>query len=341
MTDAAPLDELVHRGDPDELVRDVDRRCARRDWDGVLALRDRCQQAAEAIGRPLWGPAQYAEYRLALEAPAEVAAGVLAPGAAPFALGPLTEVVAQAHTWNELAPHLDLPVIAATVAQERVLRGEDLTGDDRTDAHEVDLPFVLQAWEPVYPLPVYRADELLEHGPDLPTVWDPVATARPGRPANLGRLTRSLHDLAAAWEERSTGEIHVTAVEGDAAMAVAALVPDGFRLARLDLAGAFAWMAWAAASGGAHARRRGLAAGRAAAWWVGQVAAGLDDPADPDELEFELEELRWYAFDGPAHAYGWQLRLVVDHPHDGWAAAIDAYDVRDDDIDHAEETHER
>jgi hypothetical protein len=89
----------------------------------VLELRRRCLDAAELTGRQLWGPAQYAGYRVALEGPPALAVAVLAPGAAPFALGPLTEVVAQQHRWAELAPHLDAGVVASTVAQERVLRG--------------------------------------------------------------------------------------------------------------------------------------------------------------------------------------------------------------------------
>jgi hypothetical protein len=71
-------------------------------------------------------------------------------------------------------------------------------------------------------------------------------------------------------------------------------------------------------------RRRGLAAGRTAAWWVGHVAAGLAPPADPDELEFELEELRWYAFDGEPE--GWHLRLVVEDPRAGRAVAVEGVD---------------
>lgn len=329
---APSLAELVAAGDLDRLVAEVDRRVGRADWDGVITLRQRCLEASEATGRQLWGAAQYAAYRLALEAPAPLAASVVTPGAAPFALGPLTEVVAQHHPWADLAPHLDVPVVAATVAHERVVRGEDLTGDP-PPATDLDLPLVLQPWEPAYPVPEYRADELLENGP-APLTGGADTDAPPGAPIAMPRLERALRELVAPWEDRSTGEVHVVAVAGGADGAVAALLPSRARLIPLAVPEAFARMAWAGASGGAHGRRRGLAAGRSAAWWIGRLATGCPVDVDPDELEFELEELRWCAFEagtaadvgaGPDPA-GWHLRLAIEHP-DGWAVAVDAVDT--------------
>jgi hypothetical protein len=322
-------EQLVHDGDPDELVRAVDRWCARQDWEAVLGLRDRCLAAAHELGRQLWGPAQYAEYRLALEAPAPLACAVVRPGAARFALGPLTEVLAQDHPWAEMAPHLDPPVVAATVAQERVLRGDDLTGDDRAHPHELELPLVLQPWEPTYALPTYRAAELVEGGPPPPSGWQVVPDPRPGRPHDAGGLAAALRDVVAPWEEQSTGEVHVVAVAGSAAAAVAALLPGTVRVAPLTVAQAFDHLAWAGASGGARGRRRGLAAGRAAAWWVAHRAAGLAFPADPGALGRALERLAWYAFDDGTPGSGWQLRLAVEDPRSGGAAAVDAHDRPD------------
>jgi hypothetical protein len=60
------LSDLIELGDPDELLREVDRRCDARDWPGLLELRDRCLAAVER-GKQLWGVAAQAEYRLALE----------------------------------------------------------------------------------------------------------------------------------------------------------------------------------------------------------------------------------------------------------------------------------
>lgn len=333
---AAPtsLAELLHRGDLDGLVREVDRRSNAADWDGVLLLRDRCLAAAEELGKQLWGAAQYAEYRVALEAPAPTAAAVVLPGAARFALGPLTEVVAQTHTWAELADHLDATV-APVVAQERIVRGEDLSDDPRAGLDDVGLPGRLQPWEPRYALPTYRPAERLDGGP-APARAAPVelpAGAVPGRPTQLPELERALVDLVAPWERESSGEVHVATVEGDAAGAVAALVAGRARLVPLRLPEALVRMAWAGASGGARGRRRGTAAGRAAAWWVGHAATGLVFPAAPDDLEFHLEELTWYAFDEGGEDAGWRLRLVVEDHAAGWAAAVDAADRDDEDDD--------
>src|ERR687897_184340 len=105
------LAELVELGDPAELLRAVDGLCASRDWAGLVDLRHRLEEAVER-GRPLWPVTTYVEYRLALDGPAAEAASVLRPGAARFALGPLTEVAATTHAFAELAPHLAVPAVA-------------------------------------------------------------------------------------------------------------------------------------------------------------------------------------------------------------------------------------
>lgn len=340
--DGAPsLATLLQLGDLDALVREADRLATLGRFEDLLTLRDRCHAAAEEVGKQLWGPAQYAEYRLALHAPGPLAAQVVTPGAARFALGPLTEVLAQEHTFDEVADHLDA-VSAAVVAQERVLRGEDLAGHPLAGEEDTGVPAVLQPWEPAYVLPVYEVATRSD-GTPAPTVLDRVSAAgRPGRPRDLPTVARALAELAGPWEAQSEGEVHVAVVDGDAAAAVAAVVDRPAELARITVGDAFAAMAWTAASGGARGRRRGGAAGRAAAWWVGHVVTGLVFPADPDELEFHLEELTWYLVetldgedvavgsvttgDAGERTTGWHLRLVVEDPTAGWAACVDAAD---------------
>ena len=98
-------------------------------------------------------------------------------------------------------------------------------------------------------------------------------------------------------------------------------------------------IAWAAASGAAHASRRGMAAGRSAAWWIAAVAAGLDWPVDPDELEYELEELRFWTWTTDSDEPGWQWRVAIEDPHDQVTVALDAFDRRAEADDDAVASH--
>ena len=156
MTVAGANERLVDLADLDELVRQVDRLCDASEWDGLVDLRDRCRAALER-GKQLWPAASLAEYRLALDAPGPWAGRVLAPGAGHLALGPLPEVAASTHTWDELAPHIETGPLRTITAHERVVRGEDLAGDERVDPRVLDLPAVLAEWEPHYPRRRVRA----------------------------------------------------------------------------------------------------------------------------------------------------------------------------------------
>jgi hypothetical protein len=341
---SSDLAELVELGDPTALLRAVDGLCTTRDWAGLVELRARLEEAVER-GRPLWPLVTWVEYRLALEAPAPEAAAVLRPGAGRFALGPLTEVAASVHTWAELAPHLTAPAVAGTVAQERVLRGEDLRGDQRAAPEVLEVPLALATWEPDYPLPVYRPDRM--QAPDPPAVPEPTEVPGPRSPGSLVEVpteldrpdvVRALLDLVEVWTSESEGRAEAVVVAGDAAAAVSALlardpgagngrVP---RLARIDPATAMAWMAWAAASGGAHGVRRGGALGRFDAWWAAAALTGAEWPPDPPELGRALGRLTWWAWDDGGPAHGWVLRLAAADPAGGWAAALDARDVSAD-----------
>jgi hypothetical protein len=319
-------------------------------------LRDACLAATEETGRQLWGPARYAAYRTALDAPAATAAAMLEPGVVRFGLGPLTEVVAQHHTFDELAPHLDATLLPV-VAQERVLRGEDLRDDRRAHGESDDPPLLLQPFEPDYVLPEYRAAERLDgEVPDLSedhdADWGPLDCAGPDQPMDgpgAGRLTgpstdalvRALEETVAPWAAQSGGDLNVAAVRGSAADACCAVLDrsaggvhaGGVRLAAIDVATMLRLVAFAGASGGVHGRRRGGAAGRALAWWVARCATGLDRVShlDPEELEFRLEDLERSAFRVPGEA-SWRLEIAIGasaaQREDGeeWAVAIAAFD---------------
>ncbi len=152
------LDQAVDQGDLDELIRHVDRLADEAAWDELVRLRDRAKAAIER-GFQLWPAASYAEYRLALEAPGEWAAKMLVEGTGWMTFGPLHEVAASTHTWDELAPHHPGGAHPALAAHERILRGEDLTGKLEDQPKIFDLPEKLQTWEPAYALATYKKDK--------------------------------------------------------------------------------------------------------------------------------------------------------------------------------------
>ena len=263
------------------------------------------------------------------------------PGVVRFGLGPLTEVVAQHHTFAELAPNLDATLLPV-VAQERVLRGEDLRDDPRASGADDDPPLVLQPFEPDYVLPTYRADERIDGA-----VPDPSEGARDGwgelsrrstaavpidAPAACSPLVRAFEDVVAPWAAQSAGEVHVRAVAGDVVTAVSTLldaagVAGPVRCGPISTPELFAHVAHAGASGGVHGRRRGGAAGRSLAWWVARCATGLDREVvvDAEELEFQLEDVRKVAFRTQGEA-AWRLELALGAADGEWSVAFAAFD---------------
>lgn len=327
MSAAGHNHDLVERGDVDELVAHADGLAALGEWDALLELRDLSRVAAER-GRRLWPVAERAEYRLALDAPGRWAAQVLVADSGRFSFGPLPEVAASTHTWDELADHVvqGAPE-AALAAHERVVRGEDLHGDRRLDPFVLEVPFSLAPWEPDYPVAEYRPDGADFPLPEITGLREVALDARV-RAADEQETVQALVDLCAPWARDSNGRVRASAVHGDAASAVAAVGVGRARMVEISPQRALARMGWAAASGGAHGRRRGMAAGRFAAWWAASALGGLLDtfPPDPSELGDAVGELRWWAWDTGAPDVGWSCRLAVEDPADGLAWAVDAID---------------
>jgi len=327
---AAPdehLDELIHRADLDELVRMIDDRSSDRDWAGLLRLRNRARHAVDT-GRQLWPAATLAEFRLALLAPAEFVATVLDESdglSGRFTIGPLTEVAAQHHTFDELQPLLDLGPRAAFVAHERVLRGEAVDTPDLPAV--LDLPLALQRWEPDYALATYTDVGAEFPMPELPDDWDDIDP----EPAETldDDVDLAVRQLVEPWLTGSNGQADVVCVDGDVAGALGALGLRRARVAELHPATALSWLAWAGASGGAHGRRRGAASGRFGAWWtLAALGDRLDDwPIAPAELGELAHELRWYRWDAHEPMTGWTLQLAVDDPDERVAWAILARDA--------------
>lgn len=324
------LDDLIHRGDLDGLVRMIDDRCAAHDWAGVLRVRDRSRRAVET-GRQLWPAATLAEYRLALLADPEFVAAVLDESdglSGRFTIGPLTEVAAQHHSWGDLASRLDRGPRATFVAHERAIRGEPIDASDIAElAPVLDIPPVVQSWEPAYALADYHDVEGEFPRPDLPDDWREI-TPVPGAEVLDDDVELAVRELVEPWLTASNGRAESICVAGDIEHALGAL---GVRRARVcDLAGAdaLAWIAWAGASGGAQGRRRGAAAGRFGAWWLlGALGDLLDEwPPDAGELEQLLGELRWFRWNAHEPEVGWSLHLAVADPDEGVAWAIAAQD---------------
>ncbi|HEX6945860.1 MAG TPA: hypothetical protein VF246_00690 [Acidimicrobiia bacterium] len=314
--------QAIESSDTDELLRIVDGMVASRDWEGLVSLRRRCQEAVTR-GRQLWGVDEHIRYRLALQAPGRWAGPAVTEGPARFALGPLAEVAASTKTWEELAPHLSPGPERLTTAAERVVRGESGTGPI------VDLPDHLQPWEPEYRTPTYHSDRVEDQSPPPPAV-EPVDLPKEVGTVSDPDSEDALAHLVSAWTDESNGRCQTVTVEGGIVDAIRGLGLSAARLARIPAGDALAWMAWAGASAGAHGRRRGAAAGRYGAWWVVATLCDLDWPPDPDAMGEAVRRLEWAWFDDGAPGTGWQLRLAVADPDTGLAWAVSAIDWSDD-----------
>ena len=328
-TDDARLDALIHSVDLDGLVRMIDDRCSDRDWEGVLRLRDRCAAATRETGRQLWPAATLAEYRLALLAPPEWAATVLDGEAGRFTIGPLSEVVAQHHTWAELRPHLDAVPISLFVAHERAIRGEPIDPSSLVALPPVlDIPAALQTWEPTYTVATY-GDAGVEH--EMPASTGALVDAEVTNAAEVvddEATDLALRQLVETWTAASTGRAESACVEGRAVDAVAALGLHSIRIVEIPAGEALATLAWAGASGGAHGRRRGTAMGRFSMWWLLGAIGDLHDdwPPTVDDVETLLDELTWYRWDAHEPEGGWRDQLAVENATEGVAWAFNARD---------------
>jgi hypothetical protein len=243
-----------------------------------------------------------------------------------FALGPLAEVAASSHSWEELAPHAPRTVVASLCAHERVVRGEDLRDAALPGPDPLELPLALEPWEPAYPVVTYRS-----HSVDAPS--PPAARFATRSLTFSGEAVRSdiacgaLEDLARAWSSDSQGVVHAVAVEGDAFDAIGAIAPGDVQVADASRSEALAWMAFAAGSGGTHGRRRGLAAGRLDAWLALAALGGIDDDVlDAGAIAQATEHLEWVVFQPVRVVGGWNLHVAVADADRGISHALAAHD---------------
>lgn len=323
----ADLKELIEGSNLDGLVRYADGLVSARDWAGLVKMRDMCNEATER-GKQVWGAAHFAEYRLALDAPAEFAIPVIKPGAGRFSNGPLWEVAASTHTWEELQSLGD-PALRALVAHERLIRGDQVT-DPAIDRTVVDASLELAAWEPDYPVAIYKSDRA--EFPELEVLsahsWVDLPEAAGKTSAETAPLT-GLLDLVEPWLESSNGRGEGAAVVGTELEAIRAIGPRRARVQEVSLGQAVAAMAWTGASGGAYGRRRGTPVGRGLAHWAIAALVGLDDdwPIELDELGETGSELSWFIWDPGEQIGGWSFHIAVSDPADGLAWAVSAVDA--------------
>lgn len=313
---SASLDELIHRADLDDLVRHVDSTCASGDWTHLVRVRDTARAAVDT-GRQLWPIATLANHRLALHAPAAFAVRALDDTARTFMPGPVSEILSIHHTWHDLAPHLPQGHDRALVAHERSLRGDSIEPDEPS---LLDIPIALQPFEPRYALATYDDDGLDALPPAVSAPWTSFEVSRSS--INVFTDDDTVHafrQMMNPWTAGSNGLARAAVVRGDADDALAALGGGAMvgRRAPVSAAEILAHLAWAAASGGAHGRRRGAATGRSEAWWLLAVFIGLDEPwpVELDEFGAVLRDLTCMVFDNDeAPTAGWGLGLVlVDH----------------------------
>ena len=319
---------LVDAADINGLLRVVDGLCSGSEWDQLLDLAERCEDAIER-GKQLWPIAAHIDYRLALEAPGELAASVLDPNFGRFAVGPLTEVAAYGHSWGELAPHLDDARVAAYVAQERVLRGEVLTDQSTAHPEVLELPASLQPWEPTYTLATYGRNYV-----EVAEPWEPKhpLARSPCRRLSPWRIRNWKAPSWTSWDRGPPSPMvpRAVVVEGDAGAAASALTYGTLRMAVLDPAEALQRFAWAAASGGAHGRRRG------AAWEIdGLVLRGTPGrrTVAPPDLRVRHSETEVVPVGRGGRGEGLGPADCGRDPDDGWSAAIAATDLVEDALD--------
>lgn len=328
------ITSLVDSADLDELIRLVDSLSGSRDWASVLRTRDACRSALRT-GRQVWPIATLCEYRLALHAPAEWAYRVVDDEASRFSIGPLTEVIAQDHTWSELRDLLPFGPQRELVAHERIIRGDRVDEGDVTGG-VLDIPTDLFEWEPQYPLAKYSDDGVRADAPYDFWTHDWFETS-----ATSGTITEvddeetesALRSLVEPWTSASTGRAVCIIVEGDLGTLAAALGRQSVRASVLTPHQALQWLAWCGASAGSHGRRRGAAAGRFNTWWIAAALSGFssewDDLRETNELPRELGqrivEFEWYRIDlGGRHSY--ELSLVAVNHEEELAIGLFAHD---------------
>lgn len=333
MTDR--LGELIELGDSNAMLREIDARSDAEDWDGLLELSSRCRIAAEERGKPLWGASAYANYRVALDGPGSYLELVIDADLGRFGLGPLSEVAASSHDWDEITLPSPLTPAWEAFVYECVARGDDPQVEDDVARMLVDhreMPLALADWEPDYELAEYHPDRVDAPRPLLQVVDARSLEDTGGELVDDAEAVDALVDLVRIWQDQSNGDVSVSAASGPVDFAIHDCDPDAQVVNQISPQSAASLMAWAGASGGAHGRRAGMSVGRSKAWMAIAAVAGQEEwPLHPDEVGTLSRELQWYTWDTARTGDGWSFALAVVDEVDDAAFAIFATDTRDED----------
>jgi hypothetical protein len=324
------------------LISEVDTAAHDDEWDEVVSIRDRCLRAVER-GHQWWPAAAWAEYRMGLDGPPNVAASVIGSTLERFTLGPFAEVVAGSNSWSSVVDHLDSTPAVAVFAQECVMRGDDLRADEVAQSlpQVFDLPLARMPWEPDCGQVRYSLDAVTHDPPSLPQPVPLTAAAidrAAQRLADEGleslmvdddATEAALRSIVAPWITAGlTVSVGVVGADPETMLALRAHSYPG--VIEIDAATALQWIGWAAASGGpAGERRRGLAAARSQLWWLLSSLLQCDEPDQQAEvIATELDTLRWYRFTDDVRAAlpGWQIGLAIWSEQEGltWVLTADA-----------------
>lgn len=326
---ATSLEQLIQRADLDGLVRYVDDTCAARDWDHLVEIRNDARSAVNT-GRQLWPIATLANYRLALWAPAPFAVRALDDTARTFMPGPVPEILAVHHSWEDLSPYLERGHDRGLFAYERAVRGDIINNDE--DAI-LDIPIALQPWEPRYLAVSYNDSGVVEHAPHISPISESHVIGTPHvTPLTEVDTTDAFRTMMNAWTAQSDGTAVAYVVDGDVTEALGALGYTDIesRIQLIHHHDAWTLLTWAASTGAAHGKRRGVATGRSDVWWLFAQFAGITDvwPPDADECGEIAQSCRYYLFDNDkTPTVGWGLRLVVVDPDEGLSLALAAQDA--------------
>lgn len=326
---ATSLEHLIQRADLDALVRYVDDTCSSRDWSHLITIRNEARNAVHT-GRQLWPIATLANFRLALWAPAEYAARALDDTARTFMPGPVPEIMAVHHSWDDMVTHLEHGHDRGIFAYERALRGDIIASDE---PEILDIPIAVQPWEPHYVTATYNDVGIVETFPHLSSASD--AGLHRGcvvEPLDDTDTTDAMRHMLNAWTAQSNGTARVVVVEGDLDAALGGL---GFTdtestVASLSHHDAWRLMGWAASTGAAHGKRRGAATGRSDVWWMFAQFAGIGEPWPPhsDELGDIAGACEYFTFtNDKTPTVGWGFHLIVVDPEEGRSLAVSAHDA--------------